>query len=161
MSSGAKAVAVDRLKQERKMYKKEKGFGFFGRPVKREDGTSNLFHWKCGIPGKEGTPWEGGTYTVEITFPEDFPTMPPRCKFNPVLFHPNVYPSGTVCLSILDENKGWKPCITVKQILEGIQELLDTPNLLDPAQEEPYYLCKNDPAAYERKIREIAKANAL
>lgn len=36
-------------------------------------------------------------------------------------FHPNIYPSGTVCLSILNEDEGWKPCITVKQILLGIQ----------------------------------------
>jgi len=37
-------------------------------------------------------------------------------KFTPPLFHPNVYPSGTVCLSILDEEKSWKPAITIKQV---------------------------------------------
>ena len=37
-------------------------------------------------------------------------------KFVPPLFHPNVYPSGTVCLSILDEEKAWKPAITIKQV---------------------------------------------
>ena len=30
-------------------------------------------------------------------------------KFEPPLFHPNVYPSGTICLSILNEEKAWKP----------------------------------------------------
>lgn len=38
-------------------------------------------------------------------------------KFEPPLFHPNVYPSGTVCLSLLDENKDWRPAITIKQVL--------------------------------------------
>lgn len=37
-------------------------------------------------------------------------------KFAPPLFHPNVYPSGTICLSILDEEKSWKPAITIKQV---------------------------------------------
>jgi hypothetical protein len=37
-------------------------------------------------------------------------------KFDPPLFHPNVYPSGTICLSILDEEKSWKPAITIKQV---------------------------------------------
>ncbi len=37
-------------------------------------------------------------------------------KFDPPLFHPNVYPSGTICLSILDEEKAWKPAITIKQV---------------------------------------------
>jgi ubiquitin-protein ligase len=27
-----------------------------------------------------------------------------------------VFPSGTVCLSILDEEKAWKPGITIKQV---------------------------------------------
>jgi ubiquitin-protein ligase len=34
----------------------------------------------------------------------------------PPLFHPNVYPSGTVCLSLLDEEKDWRPAITIKQV---------------------------------------------
>jgi ubiquitin-conjugating enzyme E2 I len=37
-------------------------------------------------------------------------------KFVPPLFHPNVYPSGTVCLSILNEDEGWKPGISIKQV---------------------------------------------
>ena len=48
-----------------------------------------------------------------------------ECAFTPPLFHPNVYPSGTVCLSILSEDKDWKPSLTVKQLLLGIQDLLN------------------------------------
>jgi hypothetical protein len=36
--------------------------------------------------------------------------------------------------------QGWRPAITVKQILVGIQELLDAPNAADPAQTEAYQL---------------------
>ena len=60
--------------------------------------------------------------------------------FKPVLFHPNVYPSGTVCLSLLNPKKsefGWRPSISVKEILLGIQHLLEAPNWADPAQVEP------------------------
>lgn len=46
-----------------------------------------------------------------------------QVKFVPPLFQPNVYPSGTVRLSILDEDKDWRQAITVKQILLGIQLL--------------------------------------
>jgi len=73
-----------------------------------------------------------------VNFSDDYPSKPPKCKtlfffnsenefikfkllfsgkFTPPLFHPNIYPSGTVCLSILNEDDGWKPAITIKQVL--------------------------------------------
>lgn len=69
----------------------------------------------------QGSLWEGGEYCLTMEFSEEYPSKPPKCKFTPVLFHPNVYPSGTVCLSILNEDEDWKPSITIKQILLGIQ----------------------------------------
>jgi len=113
--------------------------------------------WSCGIPGKEKTLWEGGLFKLDMIFPEEYPTKPPKCKFVPPLFHPNVYPSGTVCLSILNEEEGWKPAITIKQILLGIQDLLDDPNPESPAQADAYNLFKKDRPAYEKKIRYIVR----
>ena len=81
-------------------------------------------------------------------------------KFVPPLFHPNVYPSGTVCLSILDEEKDWRPAITVKQILLGIQDLLTDPNLKDPAQAEAYTCFQQNKADYEKRVRAQARAMA-
>jgi ubiquitin-conjugating enzyme E2 I len=78
-------------------------------------------------------------------------------RFVPPLFHPNVYPSGTICLSILNEDEAWKPAITVKQILLGIQDLLDEPNVDSPAQAEAYNLFKRDRDAYDRRIRQIVR----
>jgi len=40
-------------------------------------------------------------------------------------FHPNIYPSGTVCLSILNENDGWKPAITIKQVCRSSYLFMD------------------------------------
>lgn len=118
-------------------------------------GGMDLLRWEAGIPGKVGTIWEGGEFRLTLQFSEDYPTKPPKCVFSPhVLFHPNVYPSGTVCLSILNEEKDWRPSLTVKQILLAIQELLDHPNAKDPAQEEPFKLYVNDIKAYEKRVRQ-------
>uniref|UniRef100_A0A4X1TDA5 Ubiquitin conjugating enzyme E2 I n=1 Tax=Sus scrofa TaxID=9823 RepID=A0A4X1TDA5_PIG len=78
-------------------------------------------------------------------------------KFEPPLFHPNVYPSGTVCLSILEEDKDWRPAITIKQILLGIQELLNEPNIQDPAQAEAYTIYCQNRVEYEKRVRAQAK----
>jgi len=92
-----------------------------------------------------------------MEFPPDYPIKPPKCKeytlgifidnlqgqFKPVLPHPNVYPSGTVCLSILNDEEDWKPNISIKTILLGIQKLLrDEPNINSPAQYDPCALYK-------------------
>ena len=81
-------------------------------------------------------------------------------KFVPPLFHPNVYPSGTICLSILNEEEGWRPAITIKQILMGIQDLLDEPNPDSPAQSEAYTLFQQNKEAYKKRIRMEARKNA-
>uniref|UniRef100_M8D5P1 Sumo-conjugating enzyme ubc9 n=1 Tax=Aegilops tauschii TaxID=37682 RepID=M8D5P1_AEGTA len=103
------------------------------------------------------TDWEGGYFPLTLHFSEDYPSKPPKCKFPTNFFHPNVYPSGTVCLSILNEDSGWRPAITVKQILVGIQDLLDQPNPADPAQTDGYHLFIQDPAEYKRRVRAQAK----
>ncbi|KAL1248336.1 hypothetical protein QQF64_021654 [Cirrhinus molitorella] len=114
-------------------------------------------NWECAIPGKKGTPWEGGLFKLRMLFKDDYPSSPPKCKFEPPLFHPNVYPSGTVCLSILEEDKDWRPAITIKQILLGIQELLNEPNIQDPAQAEAYTIYCQNRVEYEKRVRAQAK----
>ena len=145
-------VAQQRILAERKNWRKDKPFGFFARPEVQDDGcdcseglnfegaldsllqlaacrSDNIFRWKCQIPGKEGTDWDGGYFPLTLEFTEDYPSKPPKvcigwdiwtssscteteadlpvcagqCKFPPKFYHPNIYPSGTVCLSILNE----------------------------------------------------------
>lgn len=149
-------VAKARLAEERKAWRKDKPFGFHARPDSNEDGSVNLMKWKCHIPGKQSTDWEGGFFPLTMEFSEDYPTKPPKCKFPAGFFHPNIYPSGTVCLSILNEDEGWRPSITVKQILLGVQELLDTPNANSPAQSDAFVLFTQNLPEYKKRVRRQA-----
>jgi len=153
------SLCQNRLNEERKAWRKDHPFGFVARPVKNSQGVLDLKRWECQIPGKKNTIWDGGLFKVEVLFADEYPTKPPKCKFVPPLFHPNVYPSGTICLDILDEAENWKPAITVKEILLGIQTLLDEPNQNSPAQAEAYQLYRKDREQYERKVRAIVKDN--
>ncbi|CAN6923950.1 unnamed protein product [Brassica oleracea] len=58
-------------------------------------------------------------------------------------------------VNLLDTiGKGWRPAITVKQILVGIQVLLDTPNPADPAQtDDGYYFFIQDAVEYKRRVK--------
>lgn len=37
---------------ERKKWRKDRPFGFYAKPEKNADGSTNLLVWRCGIPGK-------------------------------------------------------------------------------------------------------------
>ncbi|XP_025106372.1 SUMO-conjugating enzyme UBC9-B-like isoform X2 [Pomacea canaliculata] len=152
-------IALVRLHEERKQWRKDHPHGFVAKPRKNSDGTLNLFFWECMIPGKKETIWEGALLKLNMIFNEDYPSTPPKCKFNPPLFHPNVFPSGTVCLSLLDVEKDWRPSISVRQILAGIQELLTEPNINDPAQADAYSIYIKDINEYNKRVKEEVKKN--
>jgi len=149
-------IAAGRLAEERKTWRKDHPHAFYARPQTNSDGSANLLLWECGIPGKPSTPWEGAVYQLTMEFTEDYPSKPPKCKFAANFFHPNIYPSGTVCLSILNEDEDWKPSITVKQILLGIQDLLNNPNPNSPAQAEAYTLFVTNKPEYCRRVKNQA-----
>jgi len=148
---------------ERKNFRKDHPWGFVAKPSTRpedDDKSQNLMLWTCRIPGKDSTEWEGGSYPLTLEFSEDYPTKPPIARFEQGFFHPNVFPSGKVCLSILNEEKDWRPSITVKQILLGIQDLLANPNENDPAQENAYNVFRNNKTEYSNRVKEQARRYA-
>jgi hypothetical protein len=77
MSAG---IARGRLKEERKAWRRDHPYGFYARPISKGDGSSDIMSWETGIPGKEGTDWEGGVFKVSMEFSEDYPSKPPKCK---------------------------------------------------------------------------------
>ncbi|CAK5075372.1 unnamed protein product [Meloidogyne enterolobii] len=146
-------IAAYRLANERREWLNNPLPGFTARPIKDVNGL-NLYTWECAIPGRRETIWEGGLFKLRMIFKDDYPFIPPKCQFAPPLFHPNVYPSGTVCLSLLDEDKDWRPSMSVKQILIAVEELLVNPNVADPAQAVAYLTYVQDRQEYDRRVRE-------
>lgn len=61
----------------------------------------DLFHWRIWMEGPVDTPYHPGIYELSLTFPEDYPMNPPELHMVSDFFHPNVYPAGKVCISIL------------------------------------------------------------
>ena len=68
---------------------------------------------------------------------------PPVVKFVPPLFHPNVYPSGTVCALWLNGEMCWRAGTTTKDVLLSVEYFIHGANNIDdPDQREPYELLK-------------------
>ncbi|GFS31552.1 ubiquitin-conjugating enzyme E2 [Actinidia rufa] len=62
---------------------------------------TNLFEWSVTIMGPQDTLYEGGFFNAIMTFPSNYPNSPPSVRFTSEIWHPNVYPDGKVCISIL------------------------------------------------------------
>ena len=130
-------VATNRLSVEHKNWRKDHPVGFHACPEKRQDNPFNLMKWEAWIPGAADSDWADGVYKLIMTFPENYPTRPPKCQFVPPLYHPNVDPSGTVDLPILDVDEDWRPTVTIKTILLSIQHLLSHPDTNHPERITP------------------------
>jgi len=89
--------AIARLQKELKDLTKNPVEGFKVELV--DEGS--LFQWQVYIAGPPGTDYESGIFKALMGFPEDYPNSPPTMKFVSDLWHPNVYPDGKVCISIL------------------------------------------------------------
>lgn len=52
--------------------------------------SEDLTHLKGSFKGPPGTPYEGGSYTIDVRIPNDYPFRPPIMKFDTKVWHPNV-----------------------------------------------------------------------
>jgi hypothetical protein len=50
----------------------------------------DLTHLKGSFKGPPGTPYEGGTYTIDVRIPGEYPFRPPIMRFDTKVWHPNV-----------------------------------------------------------------------
>ena len=112
------------------------------------DVTTNLRVWDCKIVGEARHALGWRVVSAQVGVWTRLPGETSAGGVSGRSFHPNVYPTGKVCLSILNEEKGWKPSVSIKQILVGVQELLDSPNMCDPAQAEAYDQLRRSKAKY-------------
>jgi ubiquitin-protein ligase len=114
----------------------------------------NLSLIKFTIFGPKETPWEDHTMFGYITIPDGYPFIPPVLKFSSKTYHPNIYPDGKVCLSILNstrdetgyfrESELWSPVIDLRCIFLSIMNLFNEPNLESPADLDSCILYRND-----------------
>ena len=111
-----------------------------------EHDEENMLHGRAMIIGPTNTPYQYGFYLFKIEFTNNYPAEPPKLIYctqgNNIRFHPNLYRSGKVCVSILNTWKGeqWSSCQTISTILLTIATLLDDKPLLnEPGITENHY----------------------
>jgi ubiquitin-protein ligase len=70
--------------------------------------NNNIFTWRVSMLGPVNTPYEGGLFTLLITFPFDYPNHGPEFRFKNKIYHLNVISKdfdpkfGHICVSSIN-----------------------------------------------------------
>ncbi|KAJ1547077.1 Ubiquitin-conjugating enzyme E2 15 [Cladochytrium tenue] len=129
---------------------------------------SNIYEWEVMVMGPEGTLYEGGFFKARLSFPQDYPLMPPKMKFVSEMWHPNVHTNGDVCISILhapgedkygyeDAGERWLPIHTVETIVLSVISMLSSPNDESPANVEAAKEWRESPALFKKKVQRTVR----
>ncbi|CAN6623519.1 ubiquitin-conjugating enzyme E2-34 kDa [Trichomonascus vanleenenianus] len=127
--------------------------------------NDDIYQWNIGVMVlSDDSPYHGGYFKAKMTFPKDYPYSPPKFRFTPAIYHPNVYQDGLLCISILhrsgDESSGeadeetWSPVQSVESVLISIVSLLSSPNINSPANVDAAVDWRKDRERYDRIVRE-------
>ena len=140
----------------------------------------NLFVWELIVIGPPDTPYEGGFFKAHLSFPADFPNMPPKLVFKTKMWHPNIYEkeeaggkveAGEVCISILhppgedkfneqeSADERWRPIISVEAVILSVVSMLSDPNDESPANLDAAKEWREDRKSWKRKVRRCAEAS--
>lgn len=112
----------------------------------------NLFEWEGYIFGPTGSPYQHGAFKIKIDYPSNYPFKPPKVMFKTKIYHPNIGPSGAICLDILKDK--WSPALTIVKVLMSISSLLTEPNPDDPLEPSSAQVLKENPKAFEHTARQ-------
>lgn len=112
----------------------------------------NIYEWVATIVGPSDTPYNGGIFFLDVSFPADYPFKPPKITFRTRIYHCNINSQGQICLDLLKDN--WSPAITVAKLLLSISSLLSDPNPYDPLVGAIAQQYLNDRVEHDRLARE-------
>jgi len=142
-----------------------KGSEMFSAGFKDDD---NPYVWDVTIFGPPNTPYESGLFKAEMIFPLDYPNMPPKMSFISDLWHPNIYPDGRVCISILhppgedafgyeSTSERWRPIHTAESILLSVISMLADPNSDSPANIDAAKQFREEKAEFMKRVKRCVR----
>lgn len=112
----------------------------------------NQRYFSVVIFGPTQSPYENGTFKLELFLPEEYPMSPPKVRFLTRIYHPNIDKLGRICLDILKDK--WSPALQIRTVLISIQALLSAPNPDDPLADDVAREWKEDEARAIRTAKE-------
>jgi ubiquitin-protein ligase/Mg-chelatase subunit ChlD len=101
------------------------------------------------VKAPAASPYGQVFFSMFVTFPRQYPALPPVLRFTAAPYHPNISPDGKILFSLVD--KQYQSALRVFEILEGVRKLLVTPELDEPLMGAIGLEYRNDRAGYTRR----------
>jgi len=114
----------------------------------------NLKEFEVAVHPQEGF-YRGGTFNFTVSVPHTYPYDPPKVQCKTPVYHPNIDDEGKVCLNILRAD--WKPVLTMKAVLYGLELLFIEPNPDDPLNKEATKLLREDKKQFQKQVERTMK----
>ncbi|XP_058874328.1 ubiquitin-conjugating enzyme E2 S [Acipenser ruthenus] len=127
--------------------------------VKIYPNEEDLSDLHASIEGPEGTPFAGGVFRMRLVLGKDFPASPPKGYFLTKIFHPNVGPSGEICVNVL--KRDWRAELGIRHILLTIRCLLIHPNPESALNPEAGRLLLEGYPAFASRARLLTEIHAI
>jgi ubiquitin-protein ligase len=112
---------------------------------------SHLDQWRVYLKGSDDTPYAGKWWYIYVTFPDEYPVLPPVFRFISVPYHMNVSSEGRICLNVIE--KGYMPNMPVVELLQTIKQLFLIPDMTTPLDIVKFFLYRDNRVLYERRAR--------
>ncbi|QGI67670.1 hypothetical protein CEK26_011623 [Fusarium fujikuroi] len=114
----------------------------------------DLAHLEASLSIPPDTPFFGGTYTINVLVPDDYPFAKPSMRFNQKIYNPNVNPdTGEIAPGALGS---WDPTNTMKATLATIAKLLQHPDSRYPLNSEADLQSRETPSLFKERAQEWA-----
>jgi ubiquitin-conjugating enzyme E2 M len=115
------------------------------------DDPDDLTHFRIMIRPQQGM-WCGALYAFNFVITRDYPHVAPKVTCGTKIFHPNIEPTGKVCLPVISDME-WKPIMDLNQIIYSLCNLFNSPDPDDPLHPSAGALLRANPTQFAETVK--------
>ncbi|CAF4181845.1 unnamed protein product [Rotaria socialis] len=108
--------------------------------------------WKIIFEGPPNTLYANCRWLLYVTFPDQYPSIPPNLRFYTRIYHVNISGDGRICHELL--GTAWSTRVKMCKVLEALVNLLTEPNYSHPISPQKAALYHQNRENYKTRVLE-------
>ena len=122
--------------------------------------NDQITNWNVIVAGPKNSPYEGGRFTVNIDFSDNYPFKCPKVLFITKIYHPNIKTdSGEICQQAIQNS--WVPTLNANFLIKMLIELLEAPNSENPMENSIAQELMTSMDSFRKNAKEFTEKYAM